>query len=166
MGGEEAGAVGSSGGRDADARQRFGRLLAEALKRQGLKQEDLAARLGATQPSVSGWINGRYEPAAETVFAVERALSLEPGHLSRPLGYLPVEAAVRPAGVEAAIAQSTLLGDDEKGALIGMYQVLVTRDSRPAGGERASTTSGSAGRGRRSTTAAVPGRRRSVAGSR
>jgi transcriptional regulator with XRE-family HTH domain len=163
--GDQAVAVGSSGGRDSDARQRFGRLLAEALKGQGLKQDDLAARLGATQPSVSGWINGRYEPAADTVFAVERTLGLEPGHLSRPLGYLPVEAVGRPASVEAAIAQSTLLGDDEKAALIGVYHVLVTRDSRPAGGERASTTPGSGGRGRRRPVAAAPERPRSVPGN-
>lgn len=100
-------ALGSTGGRDADARLRFGRLLAEALKAQRLKQEDLAARLGATQPSVSGWINGRYEPAAQTVFAIERALDLEPATFRGPWGTCqsrprPGPRASRPPSARAA----------------------------------------------------------------
>ena len=159
-------AQGSTGGRNADARLRFGRLLAAALKVQRLKQEDLATRLGATQPSVSGWINGRYEPAAQTVFAIERALDLEPGYLSRPLGYLPVEAAARPLSVEAAIGQSGLLADDEKAALIGMYQVLVTRTDRATGAERAPKKAAAGGRSRLGPAEAATTRPRSVAGSR
>ena len=163
---EGPGAVGGKGGRGADARLRFGRLLAGALKAQGLKQEDLAARLGTTQPSVSGWVNGRYEPAAETVFAIERTLGLEPGYLSRPLGYLPVEAAARPPSVEAAISQSGLLGDDEKAALMAMYQVLVTPRDRATSEERVPKTAGAGVQSPLSPAAAAPPRPRSVAGGR
>ena len=106
-------------------------MLAAAMRGRRMKQEDLARALGTTQSSVSGWINGKYEPAAATVFTIERSLGLDPGSLSRPLGYLPVEAAGRPVSVEAAIAQSPQLDDDAKDALAALYRVLATR-SAPA----------------------------------
>lgn len=114
---------------DVDRRIVFGRLLADALKSRHMKQEDLAAALGITQSSVSGWINGKYEPAAATVFSVERFLDLDPGSLSRPLGYLPVEPASASVSVEGAIAQSPLLDEDQKAALSSMYRVLVRQGS-------------------------------------
>src|SRR3954451_19446032 len=108
----------SSSEQDDDAARRlnFGRLLSDALRARGMRQEDLAGLLGTTQSSVSGWINGRYEPAAPTVFTVERCLGMEPGSLSRPLGYLAGEPASRLVSVESAIAQSPQLDDDEKAA--------------------------------------------------
>jgi len=105
----------------------FGRMLADALKERGMKQEDLARSLGTTQSSVSGWINGKYEPAAATVFTIERSLGLDPGLLSRPLGYLPVEPATRPISVEAAIAQCGTLDDEAKAAIAALYRVLAKR---------------------------------------
>ena len=122
----------------AAGRLAFGRLLAEALKRRTMKQEDLARLLGTTQSSVSGWINGKYEPAAATVFTIERSLELDPGSLSRPLGYLPVEPAARPISVEAAIAQSAALDDEAKAAMSALYRVLADRSSAPASPARAS----------------------------
>ena len=105
----------------------FGRLLAGALKSRGMKQEDLARSLGTTQSSVSGWINGKYEPAAATVFTIERSLGLDPGSLSRPLGYLPVEPPADLISVESAIAQCATLDDEAKAALASIYRLLVTR---------------------------------------
>jgi transcriptional regulator with XRE-family HTH domain len=157
---------GGAGEVDGGARRRFGRLLADALKIRRLKQEDLAARLGTTQSSVSGWINGKYEPAAETIFAIERALDLEPGYLSRPLGYLPLEAATRPMSVEVAITESAVLGDEEKAALIGMYQVLVNRGDRTSTTERAAKKAVAPARARPGATTVGKARPRSVAGSR
>ena len=149
------GAKADSGGSQSDVERRlgFGRLLASALKARGMKQDDLAGQLGTTQSSVSGWINGRYEPSAATVFTMEVSLGLDPGSLSRPLGYLPVEPVSHPVSVEVAIAQSTRLGEDEKAAMSALYHVLA-RSSEGAprpGGEPA-------GRG------ASRGRRRSGAG--
>lgn len=106
-------------------------MLAEALRGRRMKQEDLARSLGTTQSSVSGWINGKYEPAAATVFTIESSLGLEPGSLSRPLGYLPVEPAARSLSVEAAIVQSPHLDDDAKDALAALYRVLA-RQTTPA----------------------------------
>ena len=105
-------------------------MLAETLKSRSMKQEDLARSLGTTQSSVSGWINGKYEPAAATVFTIERSLALEPGALSRPLGYLPVEPAAQSVSVEAAVAQSTTLDDDAKAALSALYRVLARRNTQ------------------------------------
>jgi transcriptional regulator with XRE-family HTH domain len=145
-------------GNSADRRARFGRLLADVLRARGMKQEHLAGALGTTQSSVSGWINGKYEPAAETVFRIEQSLALEPGHLSRPLGYLPLEAVSAPSSVEGAIQQSPLLEDDEKAALVAVYHVFVDRAASPA--PRTDRPRSQAGRTRPAT-----GRPRTVAGT-
>lgn len=126
------GGTADSNAKLAASRLAFGRMLAEALKSRSMKQEDLARSLGTTQSSVSGWINGKYEPAAATVFTIERSLDLEPGSLSRPLGYLPVEPAAQSVSVEAAVAQSTNLDDDAKAALSALYRVLARRSAQAA----------------------------------
>ena len=155
---------------DAERRLTFGRLLAEALKAREMKQEDLARLLGTTQSSISGWINGKYEPAAATVFTIERSLGMDPGTLSRPLGYLPVEPASRSVSVEGAIAQSALLDDEQKAALCGMYRVLVKLSAAaPAsapGPERPRNQPATANRSRLAAPAGAPNRPRTVAGGR
>ena len=148
----------------AGGRRTFGRMLSDALKSRGMKQDDLARALGTTQSSVSGWVNGKYEPGAATVFSVERTLGLEPGFLSRPLGYLPVEPVARPISVEAAIAMSTTLDDDAKAAMTSLFRVLADRSSadtvpaRPGRPVRRSTP-----RERLSGSPAPSGRAHSVA---
>ena len=136
---------------DGDRRLNFGRLLSSALKARDMKQEELAGMLGTTQSSVSGWIHGKYEPVAATVFCVERCLGLDPGSLSRPLGYLPVDPMSSTVDVETAITQSAQLDDDEKAALAAMYRVLVRRSLR---------------RGRGSGPPSPVARPRSISGSR
>jgi len=121
---------------DVSRRLGFGRALSDALKVRTMKQEELAGLLGTTQSSVSGWVNGKYEPAAATVFAMERVLDLDPGSLSRPLGYLPVDPQSRSVTVEGAIAQSQL-DDEDKAALAAVYRALLKgRGPAGAGGER------------------------------
>jgi transcriptional regulator with XRE-family HTH domain len=154
----------SSSEQDGDAARRlnFGRLLSDALRARGMRQEDLAGMLGTTQSSVSGWINGRYEPAAPTVFTVERCLGMDPGALSRPLGYLPVEPATRSVSVESAIAQSAQLDDEEKAALSAVFRVMARRSARSTAGvagDRSSTP-------RAATATANASRPRTVAGGR
>ena len=136
---------------DGDRRLNFGRLLSSALKARNMKQDELARMLGTTQSSVSGWIHGKYEPVAATVFSVERCLGLDPGSLSRPLGYLPVEPRSSAVNLETAIAQSAQLDDDQKAALAAVYRVLVER---------------SLGRSRLSGTSTNTARPRSIAGGR
>ena len=141
-------------------------MLAEALKGRHLKQEDLARSLGTTQSSVSGWINGKYEPAAGTVFTIERSLALEPGSLSRPLGYLPVEPSARLMSVEAAITQSTYLDDDAKAALATLYRVLARRSTPAIVTARTRGEVTSAKRDRLAGPTAANEHARSVAGGR
>lgn len=112
-------------GEPAEHRRRFGHMLAEALAASGRTQEDLAGLVGATQSSVSAWVTGRYEPSAPMVFAIERALAVAPGHLSRALGYLPLEAATASPAVEDAIAQSPLIDDDQKRIVLAVYRAVV-----------------------------------------
>lgn len=113
-----------------NSRARFGMLLGRALKVRAMKQDELAGLLGTTQSSVSGWVNGKYEPGAATVFAIERTLSMEPGQLSRLLGYLPLEAASRPMSVDTTIAESPLLDDEDKAVLIAMFELLAAKQAR------------------------------------
>ena len=133
-----------------------------------MKQEDLARILGTTQSSVSGWINGKYEPAAATVFCIERSLDMDPGTLSRPLGYLPVEPASRTVSVEGAIAQNTQLDEDQKAALTALYRVLAKRPVPVAasGPERPRNQPATANRSRLGTPAGAATRPRTVAGGR
>ena len=148
-----------------EGRIAFGRMLADALKSRGMKQDDLARSLGTTQSSVSGWINGKYEPSADTVFTIERSLDLDPGFLSRPLGYLPVEPVARPISVEGAIAQSTSLDDDAKAALSSLYRVLAKRSS-PIVPKRSRRTAPSTARDRLGPSAGAENLPRSAAGGR
>lgn len=151
---------------DVTRRQAFGQLLSDALKARGMKQDDLAGLLGTTQSSVSGWINGRYEPAAPTVFSVERCLGMDPGSLSRPLGYLPVEPLARTVSVESAIAQCAQLDDEEKAALAAMFRVMAKRSVRGAGADRPRSQSATANRSRIGPSATGASRPRSAAGGR
>lgn len=150
----------------AGGRVAFGRILADALKSRGMKQEDLARSLGTTQSSVSGWINGKYEPSAGTVFTIERSLNLDPGLLSRPLGYLPVEPVARPISVEGAIAQSTSIDDDAKAALSALYRVLAKRDGPAIVPKRPRRTPSGSARDRVGPSAGAGSLPRSVAGGR
>ena len=56
-----------------------GSLIAEARKRAGLTQAELARRLRTHQPVVARWEAGRTEPGFETVRRSVRAAGLELG---------------------------------------------------------------------------------------
>lgn len=77
------------------------------------------------QTAVSGWIVGANGVEPDVAFAMERALGLRPGDLSRHLGYLPVAARPEPVGVEAAIAADPRLSATLKRALLAAYRELV-----------------------------------------
>lgn len=53
-------------------------LLREARARAGLSQQDIAARLGVTQPTVSNWEQGRTQPRANQMAELEVFLDLTP----------------------------------------------------------------------------------------
>lgn len=73
--------------------------IAQALAQSGLSQRELGAEVGHIegvaayqQQSVNGWLAGRARLEPRRVFAIERALRLRPGTLSKLDGYLPVGA--------------------------------------------------------------------------
>jgi transcriptional regulator with XRE-family HTH domain len=66
-----------------------------AALREHLDDVDLgrfAADLGVSERTVRSWMRGERVTSPDTVFAIERRLSLEPGSLSAHLGYLPLDA--------------------------------------------------------------------------
>ncbi len=108
----------------------FGEALRRALAAAGTSQRDLATELGlSSQSVVSQWISGTHEPSPSRVFAVEEALHLAPGTLSRLLGYLPLEA-VPALDVPAAVAADPALSAQNRAAVLAVYEVLRTRSSR------------------------------------
>lgn len=78
---------------NGDRLRAFGAALRAARERHQprITQEALAETMKVSQALVSGWEAGQKEPGRDAVFAVEKALDLAPGILSRKLGYLPVE---------------------------------------------------------------------------
>lgn len=83
-----------------------------------------------TQQTVATWLSGSAEPAPRTVFAVEVALSVKPGSLSRLLGYLPPS--TRSAtSVRDAIGADPKLTAMGRRVLAAAYEQLV--DDGPEG---------------------------------
>lgn len=70
----------------------FRRALRHAISRSWWTQARLASHIGVSQATIGNWLRGRTVPNADSVFAMERALSLIPGELSIHLGYVPVGA--------------------------------------------------------------------------
>jgi transcriptional regulator with XRE-family HTH domain len=95
----------------------------------GLSRSELAVELGVTEAAVSYWIAGHRLPEPDTVFAIERVLQTPPGHLSRHLGYLPVEAdmEVREYSVEVAIQAAPLSGENKQ-RLLDLYRSFVRHE--------------------------------------
>lgn len=92
-----------------------------ALEDNGVAQAQLAEALGGfAQSTVSAWISGAATPVPDIVFRIEGALSVDPGTLSRHLGYLPATEGC----VEAAIAADPSLGDRERTLLLSHYRSL------------------------------------------
>lgn len=86
------------GDRAEERRTVFGQAVETALdgRSQAWLGAEVARDLGMASPisgsAVSQWIAGKTEPDPQRVFAIERALHLKPGTLSRFLGYLPLDA--------------------------------------------------------------------------
>ncbi len=113
-----------------DRHHAFADALRETLRLRGMRQEDLAQTIGLKQATISGWITGASVPASDVVFAVERALDLRPGALSRHLGYLPVDAVKNVATVRSAIIDDEGLTADQKAMLLAAYESAATPRQR------------------------------------
>ena len=102
-----------------------------------MRQQDLAEAVDCTQASVSAWVNGQAEPVRKTVYAIEKALDLSPGALSRSLGYVPVETLGEDATVEEVVTRSDLIGNMSKKTLIELFRALAMKDATGLGRDEA-----------------------------
>lgn len=92
-----------------------------------MTQVDLAARLGLSKQTLAARNNAAGGPTPAHAFAVEGALGMEPGRLSRLLGYVPAE--WDPPTVLADVLDADpLLGEKDRRMLLTMYRSLVGLD--------------------------------------
>lgn len=60
------------------------------MREHDLDQPTVAVLCDTTQQAVSRWLMGQVPIQPDRQFAIEKALQLEPGSLSRHLGFVPV----------------------------------------------------------------------------
>lgn len=65
------------------AAERFGWNLRVARRRAGLRQQDLADRMGNHQAGISMWESGKVVPQITSIARLAEALEMEPGELLR-----------------------------------------------------------------------------------
>lgn len=107
-------------------REAFGLRLREARREAGMNLVDVAAVVDASQQAVSAWEKGTRIPEdPQTVFALEEAVKVAPGTLSRILGYLPLDAESVPSAIVDSIISDGRLDTGMKRALIDIYRKLV-----------------------------------------
>jgi transcriptional regulator with XRE-family HTH domain len=112
----------------------FPATLDEMLVARRIPRAELARRIGYTRASVSDWVAGRSVPAPATLFAIERALEIGPGRLSRLFGFVPIEAVDRPRPtVLEAIAEDPALDNLGRRLLSRLYEELVRASGGASG---------------------------------
>lgn len=103
--------------------RKFGEALAQAMSLRKMTHRRLGEEIGVTQSAISAWKSGAAEPSSRTVFAIERVLQLPPGHLSRNLGYLPVDGRTsQTVSFEQVVIGDPMLAEDQKRGLIALYR--------------------------------------------
>jgi transcriptional regulator with XRE-family HTH domain len=110
----------------------FRETLRQAREDRGLSQRALAKALGVTPGAVWQWEReeGGTLPRFEITTEIERVLELEPGRLSRLLGYVPAEAGEsRLSSVIESARNDPLLGDSERDLLVAIYRELVRQSA-------------------------------------
>ena len=110
----------------AEQKTAFRRALRRAREAAGESQSGLSVKIGVSRSAVWQWETGRALPTEANVAALERRLNLQPGSLSRLLGYRPAGAAAREMiGVIEALEADPKLGERERELLAAMYRQLV-----------------------------------------
>lgn len=99
----------------------FGASLKEERERAGISQRVLGDAIGVTGGAVSQWESDDIVPSPETVFALERALGVPGGRLSRALGYLPVGESN--PDVFAALTADQSISDTSRDMLLELYRI-------------------------------------------
>lgn len=114
-----------------EQRRNFAEALKMYLGRARMRPADLMRAMQAEgfsvrQASVSQWTTGVSEPSRHFVYAMERLLDLQPGLLSRHLGYLPTFAvSIAPVDVETALLADDRLTPDQRQLLLATYRTLI-----------------------------------------
>lgn len=123
----------------AERLKAFGEALQGAMRAAGVNQKELAERIGNTsQGGVSGWVTGKSAPETpDDVFAIERALEVAPGSLSKHLGFLPPDAVRVASAFEDVIADDPALDDDERAFLLNAYRIAVKKPAPRRGRPKA-----------------------------
>jgi transcriptional regulator with XRE-family HTH domain len=110
----------------------FRRVLVEIRTRRRLSQRDLGTAAGVSKAAVSQWETGRSLPVPAKMPDLERALDLEPGGLSRLLGYLPITTGDDKTSLDVieAIRRDARLGEHGQELLITMYRQLLRQHAQ------------------------------------
>lgn len=116
----------------AEQRKAFGGALRQALDDARMSGRSLARELELSPASVSKWLRGKTTPPPETVAQAEKCLSVSPGTLSRPLGYVLVGELCHhdPSSVAEAVNSDQSLGPRERAVLLAVYRELVQQYGR------------------------------------
>ena len=113
-------------------REVFRRALKQAREDAGLSQRALARAVDVSPGAVWQWERDRdgTVPRLDMTTRLEQVLKLEPGQLSRLLGYVPVTAEPGTmTSVVAAARADPRLGDSERELLIAVYRELVRQSA-------------------------------------
>ena len=110
----------------AQQKTAFRRALRRAREAAGQTQSGLSGKLGVSRSAVWQWEQGKAVPTERNVATLEQELRLQPGSLSRLLGYLPASAVEREMiSVIEALEADPKLGERERELLASMYRQLV-----------------------------------------
>jgi len=113
-------------------REEFRELLRERRQARRLSLSVLGGLVGVSKSAVAQWESGRSLPVPAKVPALERALDLEPGSLSRLLGYLPIVTGNDKTSLDVieAIRRDSRLGSHGQELLITMYRQLLRQQEQ------------------------------------
>lgn len=99
--------------------------VAQALRRSGLTQQEIASRLNQKQQTISGWARRR-EPRLDDLSSLEVVLGRPRGYLLRAAGYVEEQASAR-----QALVADPALGERELRIVLAAYDAAVCTD-KPA----------------------------------
>jgi len=88
-----------------------------------LHRRALVAGIDKTASAVGHWTTGYSEPARPEVLILEQICEVEPGHLSRHLGWVPVGIS-EDTTIEQLILADQDLTDANKATLLGLIEML------------------------------------------
>jgi transcriptional regulator with XRE-family HTH domain len=116
----------------AARREEFREVLKKTRADRRLSLAALGRAAGVSKSAVAQWENGRSLPVPTKVPDLERALELQPGALSRLLGYLPITSGDDKTTLDVieSIRRDARLGEHGQELLITMYRQLLRQQEQ------------------------------------